>query len=162
MKVFVVFLLLWTGLATSPLAAAVLRKKSGRAIIMGFSRAELEKYAVGQYIVIENFEKNQWTGLIKKIYRVNRVRITLIDDDAEEMEEGEVFRIKSGEAPRSIARPEFDPSEVPADHDDPPLTVDDPNLVPSAEPMAPHPLRCRTPVNRIDCCSPLDFSPVTI
>lgn len=98
-------------LVTHPVAAAVLRKKSGRAIILGFSRTELESYGVGQYVVIENFEKNQWTGLIKKIYRVNRVRITLIDDDSEEMEVGETFRIKPGEAPRSVARPEFDPTE---------------------------------------------------
>ncbi len=97
----------------SSASAAVLRKKSGRAIIMGFSKTELQTFSTGQHILIENFEKNQWTGLIKKIYRVNRVRITLIEDDSEEMEVGEIFRIKPGEAPLSPARPEFDPSEYP-------------------------------------------------
>ncbi|MDQ3231630.1 MAG: hypothetical protein M3Q07_07400 [Pseudobdellovibrionaceae bacterium] len=104
--------------AAQPASAAVLRKKSGRAIILGFSRTELENYGVGQYILIENFEKNQWTGLIKKIYRVNRVRITLIDDDAEDMEVGETFRIKPGEAPRSVGRPDFDPTEFQPTDDD--------------------------------------------
>ncbi len=98
-------------LASSSASSAVLRKKSGRAIIMGFSKVELESFGNGQYIKIENFEKNQWTGLIRKIYRVNRVRITLIDDDAEDMEVGEVFRILPSEAPLTLARPEFDPNE---------------------------------------------------
>jgi hypothetical protein len=120
-------------LATDPASAAVLRKKSGRAIIMGFSRTELETYGVGQYILIENFEKNQWTGLIKKIYRVNRVRITLIDDDSEEMEVGETFRIKPGEAPRSIGRPEFDPTEFPPT-DDETIKPEDLSPVPEAKP----------------------------
>ncbi len=122
-------------LATNPSSAAVLRKKSGRAIIMGFSRTELENYGVGQYILIENFEKNQWTGLIKKIYRVNRVRITLIDDDSDDMEVGETFRIKPGEAPRSIGRPEFDPTEFPPPPDDDTMKPED--LTPVPEVKAP-------------------------
>ncbi|WP_141734268.1 hypothetical protein [Oligoflexus tunisiensis] len=120
-------------LATHPATAAVLRKKSGRAIIMGLSRVELENTGVGQYILIENFEKNQWTGLIKKIYRVNRARIMLIDDDSEEMEVGETFRIKPGEAPRSENRPVFDPMEIPPQDDD----GEDLAPVPEARPVPP-------------------------
>jgi hypothetical protein len=133
MRGLVGFMTLLLGLlAANPSSAAVLRKKSGRAIIMGFSRTELETYGVGQYILIENFEKNQWTGLIKKIYRVNRVRITLIDDDSDDMEVGETFRIKPGEAPRSTGRPEFDPAEF-SPHDDESMKPEDLTPVPEVK-----------------------------
>jgi|GEM_PF-5727227 len=123
-------------LASSSASSAVLRKKSGRAIIMGFSKVELESFATGQYIKIENFEKNQWTGLIRKIYRVNRVRITLIDDDAEDMEVGEVFRILPSEAPRTLARPEFDPTEFQGEPEYP-LRPEDSHPAPLAESKGP-------------------------
>jgi len=133
MQAIVWFMAAYAGLlAANPASAAVLRKKSGRAIILGFSRTELENHTVGQYILIENFEKNQWTGLIKKIYRVNRARITLIDDDSEEMEVGETFRIKPGEAPRTIGRPEFDPTDFPP-LDEEVSKTDDAGQVPTSD-----------------------------
>jgi hypothetical protein len=146
MRGIVWFMMLVIGLlATKPSSAAVLRKKSGHAIIMGFSRTELETHGVGQYILIENFEKNQWTGLIKKIYRVNRVRIMLIDDDSDDMEVGETFRIKPGEAPRSVGRPEFDPTEFPPPPDDETDRPEDLTPVPEVRPAGAPTLVERNP-----------------
>jgi hypothetical protein len=112
---------------------------------MGFSRTEVETYGVGQYILIENFEKNQWTGLIKKIYRVNRVRIMLIDDDSDDMEVGETFRIKPGEAPRSVGSPDFDPTELPPNFDEADKS-EDLIPVPEVKPAGPPTLVERAPL----------------